>query len=291
MNNSSTKAARKAMAGLAKFLARGMAAETPTRSVDPASRCLLVREDGARRQVDRAVLALALSSGLTDHPAVHGKTGSAAKYRLTKAGHAALKRWLSDPDSAFQNQHRVVATRGDPDHGALAINLAESPLAALSRVKGRDGAPFLAPELLAAGERLRVDFTRGQLAPSMGHRWDLARAGRPSAATNGAGDLTDAAMAARQRVEGAISAVGPDLSGVLLDACCFLKGLTLIERERQWPARSAKLMLRAALQALERHYAAPKRRASRQAARAHGATSGQDDDMVRPPHGRQPHAP
>ena len=54
-----------------------------------------------------------------------------------------------------------------------------------------------------------------------------------------------------------MEAIGPELSGVALDVCCFMKGLETVERERQWPARSAKLMLRAALMALSRHYAPP----------------------------------
>jgi hypothetical protein len=65
---------------------------------------------------------------------------------------------------------------------------------------------------------------------------------------------TEAAMAARRRMEEAMRAVGPDFAGVLIDVCGFEKGLETLEREHNWPVRSAKLVVRMALNALARHY-------------------------------------
>ncbi|WP_407061633.1 DUF6456 domain-containing protein [Aureimonas sp. SK2] len=127
----------------------------------------------------------------------------------------------------------------------------ESPLTRLASRKGTDGKPYLSAPEVAAGERLRIDFTRGGLSPSVTQRWDDApRTGGRAGPT----DLSDAVLDCRRRVELALKAVGPELSGVLLDVCCFLKGTERVEAERQWPARSAKLMLKAGLSALARHY-------------------------------------
>ncbi|ATQ70450.1 DUF6456 domain-containing protein [Methylosinus trichosporium] len=131
------------------------------------------------------------------------------------------------------------------------VNEGESPLAWLARRKDRDGRPFLAPEQVEAGERFRRDMTQAQLLQRVTADWE-ASAGRAGGV--GGAPVAEVAIDARRRVSRAFDAVGPDLAGLVADVCGYLKGLELVESERGWPHRSAKVVLKIALERLALHY-------------------------------------
>jgi len=136
------------------------------------------------------------------------------------------------------------------------INDAESPLAWLRRRKGKDGTPMLSEAQFNAGEKLRADFWLGQMTPRVTANWSITSAGRSSrrSGARSAAHITERALTARQRIRKALEAVGPELSGVLIDVCCHLKGLEMAERAAGWPKRSGKILLQKSLSALSRHY-------------------------------------
>lgn len=155
------------------------------------------------------------------------------------------------PDRALSS--RRVSIEGE--QRMVLVDERESPLLWLHRRMGKDGKPQISAAEFAAGERFRADLTLAQMLPRVTMNWDAAFS--PDDRGPGGRDpasASDASMAARQRVRQACDRLGPDLSGLAIDVCGFLKGLDLVERERRWPARSAKVVLRMALAGLVAHY-------------------------------------
>lgn len=160
-----------------------------------------------------------------------------------------------NPVDPLRARHLALAVHDiDTPEGrsGVTVDEAESPLGWLARRKGRDGRPLIDGYQLAAGERLRAEFTRAHMMPRVTANWQAAvsSGGR----SDGASNVTEMIIAARQRVRQALDSVGPEFAGLLLDVCCFLKRLEDVERERQWPARSAKVVLQLGLDRLARHF-------------------------------------
>ena len=178
-------------------------------------------------------------------------------YRLSPAGISWLRRRLSAGED-FQAQHQVRTTRIINFEGTkrpAVVNEAESPLAWLASRKDKSGAPLLASFQVEAGERLRADYQFAGLTARVTASWRPAASSKTGCGTeNQAAALQDNVMAARQRVVRALASVGPELSGILVDVCCHLKGLEEAEKTEGWPQRSGKVILQIALTRLARHY-------------------------------------
>ncbi|AZG75814.1 DUF6456 domain-containing protein [Methylocystis rosea] len=224
-------------------------------ALEPSTLVVLAARKGvtvARARFAAAAGDAALAEGLVRWE----QEGGERRLALTDAGRAHLRR-LSAPDvdqaEPFRAQHASYALRQlEKAARPTLVNDAESPLAWLARRKDREGRTFLDAAQLEAGERFRRDIEQAQLLQRVTANWEASI----NAARRGAdaGAVSEVAIDARRRLARAFDAVGPELAGLLTDVCGYLKGMEIVESERGWPPRSAKVVLRIALDRLARHY-------------------------------------
>ncbi|MCX7889284.1 MAG: DUF6456 domain-containing protein [Rhodobacteraceae bacterium] len=221
-------------------------------------RAVVMKANVRTAVVDRSVAEIL---AMRDWIAVSHR-GRVTTHVATSAGRAALRRMLceeaggGEAEAAFAEQHRDWEEREvdeAPRPRRMRFNIAESPLTALARHRDREGRPFLSPELVAAGERLREDFELAQIGPRVAQNWERFLTGGDRG--DFAGGRPDAgSSSARERVAAALRELGPGLGDMALRCCCFLEGLEQAERRLGWSARSGKIVLRIALMRLKRHY-------------------------------------
>ncbi len=123
----------------------------------------------------------------------------------------------------------------------------ENGLMRLAGATTANGEAYFAPHLLQAGLRVARAGRRAALQ----QRVTMSYSGARTPTRNGSGfaaDLSDEALDARNLLNRLWVALPRDCAGVLFDVCVYDKGLQQIEAERQWPRRSAKLVLRIALE-------------------------------------------
>ncbi|MBL4751838.1 MAG: helix-turn-helix domain-containing protein [Amylibacter sp.] len=229
----------------------------------------VVMRGHGQMQVRSAVLTRELGQKLLIKDWIERTGGSKFhRYEITNAGRAGFKRMLAqqsetlknngfaEAPSPFQEQHREWGERVVSCKGArpkrIRVNLRESPINSLGRKKGKDGKPFLANELLQAGERFREDFELAQLGPRVAQNWDRFLLG--SDRGNFSSGEGGGSSAAQSRLRKALTALGPGLGDIALRCCCFLEGMEAAEKRMGWSARSGKVVLRIALQRLRIHY-------------------------------------
>ena len=163
------------------------------------------------------------------------------------------------PRCGITPSRRALATRVvelEPGERTLVeIDCAESPLAWLRTRRDSTGERLISDEQYCAGLRLHADFIASQLSPRTTTNWESPVSGAPLAAPRG--DLmhqSEKMLAAKKRYYAALDAVGPELSRILVEVCCFATGIESAERILGWPRRSGKVVLHLALTSLARAY-------------------------------------
>lgn len=190
------------------------------------------------------------------------------RYRITGAGRAALKDLAARADGRSSGQGGFAEAQAEFDRGCSARGgeqrddgllrharsmMQESPLAGLARRRDKDGSFFLSRTQVATGERLREDYELAQLGTYKDIDWSEVVAGNVEPPSVG-DDRVPPADAAAHRLGAALVELGPGLGDVVLRCCCLLEGFESLEQSLGWSARSGKIVLRIALQRLQRHY-------------------------------------
>ncbi|WP_163850373.1 DUF6456 domain-containing protein [Pseudooceanicola aestuarii] len=209
-------------------------------------RAVLVRSDAQGQPERRAVVDRQQVHRLADAGWIHCATpGRIMRYTITAVGRTAR-------DEIAENSAKPQSplTSGADAAGRAARGYrCDTPVTALGRRRDRDGARFLSPPQLRAAERLREDFELARMTAGTQIDWaEIPDRPIPDTAIGPA--LRDP----QTRVRAALAELGPGLGDVALMCCCHLTGLEEVEKTLGWSARSAKIVLRIALERLRRFY-------------------------------------
>ena len=149
----------------------------------------------------------------------------------------------------FANQHREISVTEDK----VLHNLLEGPMTILS--VSRNGAPpFMQAHHVQAACQISKMVERAQMRQRTTMSYDPARLGSNKGANSIGPQLSDSALDARANLEKCMKILPGDCAGVVMDICGLQKGLQLVETERKWPRRSAKLILRVGLEQLAEYF-------------------------------------
>jgi len=130
----------------------------------------------------------------------------------------------------------------------VTVNAAESPLGWLF-ARG-----LVTRRQFDAGERLRRDWERAQLAPRVTMAWDSAPVASGRGGSAPGSDSNGAQIDAKRRFEDAVASAGPGLADILWRVVCAGEGMREAESALGWPARAGKVVLTLALDRVAAYY-------------------------------------
>ena len=158
---------------------------------------------------------------------------------------AKLLRELAIEDEVVRGPERLGKRR---PVRTVTINVGESPLGWLF-ARG-----LVSQRQFDAGERLRIDWERAQLAPRVTMAWEAAPVARGRGGSAVGSDPRAAQIDAKRRFHEAVATAGPGLADILWRIVCAGEGMREAESALGWPARAGKLVLTFALDRVADYY-------------------------------------
>ena len=155
-------------------------------------------------------------------------------------GRLLAERAIDEGDRKLPGRRRPVRS--------VTVNLAESPLGWLYS-RG-----LLSSTQFDAGERLRGDWERAQLAPRVTMAWDSAPIARSRGGAAPDQLASNSQLDAKRRFDAALAEAGPGLADILWRIVCAGEGMRDAESALGWPARAGRLVLTLALDRVARFY-------------------------------------
>ena len=155
-------------------------------------------------------------------------------------GPLLAERAIDEGDRKLPGRRRPVRS--------VTVNLAESPLGWLYS-RG-----LLSSTQFDAGERLRGDWERAQLAPRVTMAWDSAPIARSRGGAAPDQLASNSQLDAKRRFDAALAEAGPGLADILWRIVCAGEGMRDAESALGWPARAGRLVLTLALDRVARFY-------------------------------------
>ncbi len=167
----------------------------------------------------------------------------------TKEAKKWLIRKLSYASEQFSKQHQIIIT----ERNGIKKNLAESPISKLTIFKDKKN-PFLKPHHIEAAKKFALLFEKSQLRARTTINYFASPKGKEKYSNFTTAELSDMAIDARRKIEQLLNGMPDECASVIIDICGLEKGLQIVESEKGWPRRSAKLVLRIGLEQLAQKF-------------------------------------
>ena len=175
---------------------------------------------------------------------------------FTAENYSSDSQGQTQSQTGHASQHRAMEEREQFVFGksvrSIAVNIRTSPLRALSKSRPGQAQKVLTSAEVEAGEQFAKDYEFANMSSVSTQNYESAPRGQGKG--HAYGGLSDSRIDARNRVMGALKAMGPGLDRVVTSVCVNELSLERLERTEDWMKGGGFTVLKLGLQRLVNFY-------------------------------------